>query len=175
VKILPGVMPVIGESRAHADEKEAELRLLIDPIVGIRKLNLWLNGIDLSKYDLDQPFPELPPSATVSRGANYVDMARKENLTIRQVMVRASESNAHFRVKGTPIDIADQLEHWFRGGAADGFNLLCENLPDSLDDFISLVVPELRRRGLFRHDYEGKTLRENLGVPLAPIPDQRSG
>jgi FMN-dependent oxidoreductase (nitrilotriacetate monooxygenase family) len=175
VKILPGVMPVIGESRAHADEKEAELRSLIDPLVGIRKLNLWLHGIDLSKYDLDQPFPELPPSATVSRGANYVNMARKENLTIRQVMVRASESNAHFRVKGTPIDIADQLEHWFKSGAADGFNLLCENLPDSLDDFIRLVVPELRRRGLFRHDYEGKTLRENLGVPLAPIPDQRCG
>jgi alkanesulfonate monooxygenase len=76
----------------------------------------------------------------------------------------------HFTVRGSPTDIADQLEHWFEGAAADGFNIMCSYLPDSLDDFIELVIPELQRRGLFRREYEGTTLRENLGIGLAPIP-----
>ncbi len=170
VKVMPGVMIVVGETAEEADAKDAALGALIDPVVGIRKLNWWLHGIDLSTYDLDDPFPDLPASATTSRGANYVEMARKEKLTIRQAMIRASESNAHFRVKGTPVEVVDQLEHWFANGAADGFNLLCWSLPEALDDFIQLVLPELRRRGLFREDYEGSTLRENLGIPLMPIP-----
>jgi FMN-dependent oxidoreductase (nitrilotriacetate monooxygenase family) len=170
LKILPGIMPIIGRTREEADEKDAELTSLIDPIVGLKKLNWWLHGIDLTKYDLDGPFPELPPTATTSRGTNYVEMARKENLTLRQLIVRAAQSNAHFRIKGSATDIADQMEHWFRNGAADGFNILCSDFPDALDDCIEILIPELRRRGLFRDEYEGRTLRENLGVPLAPIP-----
>jgi N-acetyl-S-(2-succino)cysteine monooxygenase len=170
VKVLPGIMPIVGRTRQEADEKEAKLRALIDPKVGIRKLNFWLHGIDLSKFDLDEPFPELPPSAITSRGANYVAMARSEKLTVREAMVRASESNAHFRTKGTGADIADAMEHWFQNGAADGFNLLCWSIPEALDDFINLVVPELRRRGLFRAEYSGRTLREYLGAPLLPLP-----
>jgi hypothetical protein len=89
------------------------------------------------------------------------------------MIVRASQSNAHFRIKGSVADVVDQLEHWFRNGAADGFNLLCSSFPDALDDIIRLVLPELRRRGLFREEYEGRTLRDNLGVPFRPIPQRR--
>jgi len=172
VLIMPGIVPFLGESRAEAEDKAAALDELLDPAVGIPKLNVWLHGIDLSQFDLDAPFPELPDSATTSRGRNYVDMARRENLTLRQVMMRSAKSNAHLCVTGTAADVADQMEHWFRHEGADGFNLLGATVPDSLDDFIRMVLPELRRRNLFRTEYEGFTLRENLGIPLAPIPQR---
>lgn len=172
VKVVPGVVAIVGETRAEAEAKAAQLDAFIDPVVGMLALNYWLHGIDLSKYDLDAPFPELPPSATTSRGSNYVEMAKRENLTLRQVMHRATSGNAHFAVTGTASDIADQLEYWFKNEAADGFNVLAATVPASLDDFIRLVVPELRRRGLFRTEYEASTLRANLGVPLASLPQR---
>src|SRR5262249_4069737 len=90
--------------------------------------------------------------------------------TLRQVLIRSSISNAHFMVKGTPTQIADQMEHWFRDGACDGFNLMTATMPTAMDDILDMVVPELRRRHLFRTAYEGHTLRENLGIPVEPIP-----
>lgn len=174
VKIIPGLVAIVGESRAEAEDKAAELDSLIDPVVGLTRLNYWLHGIDLREYDLDGPFPDLPASATTSRGSNYVEMAKRENLTLRQVMQRAMASNAHFAVTGTASEVVDQMEHWFTHEAADGFNVQASTAPASLDDFIRLVLPELRRRGLFRTEYEGNTLRANLGVPLAPVP-RRNG
>ena len=91
-------------------------------------------------------------------------MARRENLTIRQLYKKVAGTRAHRTVCGTAGEIADSLEHWYRSGAADGFNILTPTLPEGFEDFVAQVVPELQRRGLFRTQYEGRTLRENLGL-----------
>ncbi len=109
--------------------------------------------------------PEVAANVMRARPDFYLAFAEKEKLTLRQTALRAAAGKGHWLIKGTPTDIADQLEHWFKGGAADGFNLLPPSVPQTLNDFVDLVVPELRRRGLFRAEYEGRTLRENLGVP----------
>jgi N-acetyl-S-(2-succino)cysteine monooxygenase len=173
MKILPGAMIVTGRTAEEAAEKRARLDAHIDLTAGLARMQIGLPGVDLAKYPLDGPFPDLPPSALTSRGINYVEMARREGLTLREVVIRSANSNAHFMVTGTPAEVVDELEHWFIGGAADGFNLLCASLPTAINDIVDLILPELRRRGLFRTDYEGTTLREHLGIPLSPIPAQR--
>jgi FMN-dependent oxidoreductase (nitrilotriacetate monooxygenase family) len=170
VKILPGALVIVGESRQEAEDKWAELETLIDLRAAMASLQLSLKAFDLSGYDLDAPFPEVPPEAVVSRGRHHVDAARREGLTLRQVLIRSSASNAHFPAIGTVKDVADELQHWFEDGACDGFNFLPAVNTVSLDDVVDKVVPELRRRGLCRTEYEGTTLRENLGIPLAPLP-----
>lgn len=172
IKILPGALIMTGQSEMEVENKEAVLNGLVDIVAGLARMQIPMPGIDLSQYPLDGPFPDLPESATISRGVNYVEMARKEKLTLREVILRSSVSNAHFMVRGTPRQVVDQLEHWFTEGAADGFNLLCASMPGAINDFIDLVLPELRRRGLFRQDYEGTTLRENLGISCAPVPQR---
>jgi FMN-dependent oxidoreductase (nitrilotriacetate monooxygenase family) len=174
VKILPGCLIIVGKTEQEANEKEAFLNSLIDVKPALARLKTSLAHADIDKYPLDELFPELPPTATVSRGINHVATARKEGLTLRQVLVRASVSNAHFAVKGTPAQVVDQMEHWFKNGACDGFNILSAVMPLSTDDIIELILPELRRRGLFRTEYEGRTLRENLGIPVDPIPQRKA-
>ena len=102
----------------------------------------------------------------VGRVKVMVDLARRENLTIRQLYKRVVGQRAHRVVIGTPGDIADALEQWFTAGASDGFNILPLTFPRGLDELVDFVIPELQRRGLFRSEYEGHTLRENLGLPL---------
>jgi FMN-dependent oxidoreductase (nitrilotriacetate monooxygenase family) len=170
LKILPGCMVIVGESRAQAEEKWGQLNDLVDLRPARTRLQMALKFLDLSKADMDAPFPELPPEAVISRGMNHVAAARREGLTLREVLIRSSASNAHLVVRGTAADVVDQMEAWFTGGACDGFNLMPAVMPASLDDFIAQVLPELRRRGLFRTEYEGATLRANLGLPLDPIP-----
>ena len=179
IKILPGVRISVGRTEAEANEKEDYLNSLIDLKPALARLMMGLcdgnRGIDLTKYDLDKPFPELPPDVALSgRSANHIAVAIREQLTLREVLIRSSNSNMHFTVKGTPSHVVDQLEYWFKNGAADGFNILGGYIPGSFDDIIELVLPELRRRGLFRTEYAGTTLRENLGVPLDPVPTQTS-
>lgn len=171
VKVLPGVVPIVGRTSAEADEKEAFLNSLIDPEVVMGNVINMFESSGLSQYSLDGPVPDLPATAP-GRAANFVAIARKENLTLRQALVRVSTTNAHWAIKGSPTEIADQLQFWFQNGACDGFNLLCPAMPSALDDFITLVLPELRRRGLFRSEYEASILRQNLGVPCAPIPQR---
>ena len=177
MKILPGVRIIPGRTAAEVEEKEAYLNSLLDMDLARRRALSGIAdggaGIGLGKYPLDAPFPDLPGEVTTllsGRSENHLAIARKYNLTLRDILIRSATSNMHFTVKGTASDIVDQLEHWFHGGAADGFNVMCGFLPDSLDDVIELVVPELRRRGLFRQEYEGTTLRENLGIPLNLVP-----
>ncbi len=170
LKVLPGVVFALGESRQEAEDKWAELDGYLDMRAAMAALQLNLKNVDLSAIEMDEPFPEVPPEATISRGAMLVEAARKEGLTLRQILVRSAGANAHFTVKGTAKDIADQLEYWFEGGACDGFNVQSAVMPASLYAFLDKVVPELQRRGLFRTDYEGRTLRENLGIPPAKIP-----
>ncbi|MFT4027048.1 MAG: LLM class flavin-dependent oxidoreductase [Novosphingobium sp.] len=170
VKVLPGALALVGETRQEAEDKWAELQGLIDLDAARASLELALKGFDLSGYDLDAPFPEVPAESVVSRGANHVEAAKREGLTLRQVLIRSSGSNAHLAAVGSVSDVADLLQHWFEQGACDGFNFLPAINPLSFDDVMDKVVPELRRRGLVRTDYEGTTLRDHLGIPAAPLP-----
>ncbi|SPK70491.1 Nitrilotriacetate monooxygenase component A (plasmid) [Cupriavidus taiwanensis] len=165
LRILPGVFPVVGRSESEAKEKFEQLQALIDPVVGLALVSSLTGGIDLSCYPLDGPIPELPPTnASKSRQRLVVDLARRENLTIRQLYQRVAGARGHWQLVGTPEQIVDELEARFLNYGADGFNIMSPLLPGGLTDFIALVLPELRRRGLFRHDYEGTTLREHLGL-----------
>lgn len=164
LKIMPGVVPFVGRDAAEARARFDELQALIHPELGIRVLSALI-GMDLSGYPVDGPLPEPPPTdGQIGRQRVVLDMARAENLSIRQVYERVAGARAHRIIHGSPTDIADILEEWFTTGAADGFNIMPPIFPGALEDFIDLVLPELRRRGLFREDYEGTTLRENLGL-----------
>jgi len=173
VKVLPGVMTVVGRTKAEAEDKYEKLQSLIHPDFGIKQMSSYF-GMDMSKFPIDGPVPE-PNYADAERGRLkvMVDLARRENLTIRQLMKRVIGQRAHRTVCGSPTEIADALESWFAGGACDGFNVLPLTFPKGLEDFVDLVIPELQRRGLFRTAYEGKTLRENLGLPVPANRYQR--
>ncbi len=165
VKIMPGIFPVIGRTQAEAEEKFEQLQSLVDPVVGLALLGTVLGDIDLSGHPVDGPVPELPETnGPRSRQQLLVDLARRDGLTIRELYLRIAGARGHQQVVGTPATIADQLQAWFEAGAADGFNIMAPWFPGGLDDFIALVLPELRRRGLFRSDYQGRTLREHLGL-----------
>ncbi len=165
LKIMPGLSPVLGRTQAEAEDLYAELQDLIEPQLGLALLSGMAGGLDLSAYPLDGPLPELPPSnAMKSRQALFIDLARRENLSIRQLYLKVAGARGHCTLVGDPRQIADHLEQWFTSGAADGFNIMPPLLPDGLDRFVELVVPELQRRGLFRREYQGRTLREHLGL-----------
>jgi alkanesulfonate monooxygenase len=166
VKIMPGVFPMIGRTEQEAKEKFDRLQELIDPKVGLGLLAGMLGKVNLSDYPLDEPLPDLPETNLVkSRQKMLFDLARRENLTIRQLYLWVAGARGHWQILGSPKQIADQLEDWFVNGGADGFNIMPPYLPDSLDEFVELVIPELQHRELFRTEYEGRTLRENLGLP----------
>ena len=164
LKILPGVNLYVGRTAEEAEEKFDKLVSLIPKSYAIQQLSVQLGGFDLSAYPPDGPMPQV--DATLSRGnpMKWLEFAKQENLTLLQTALRAAASKSHWVLKGTPKHVADQMEHWFTTGACDGFNLLPPIVPGDLTAFAELVLPELRRRGLFRTEYEGKTLRENLGL-----------
>jgi len=163
LSILPGICPIIGNTIEEAKLKYEELQELIPDASG-KNIFSWLE-IDFDKYPLDGPFPYLPLIEGVqSRQQLVADLAKRENLTIRQVFQRVASARGHFTVYGTPTIIADHIQEWFENDAADGFNIMPSILPTGLDDFVNLVVPELQRRGIFRHEYESNTLRGNLGL-----------
>jgi alkanesulfonate monooxygenase len=166
LKIMPGVFPVIGRTEQEAKDKYQQLQDLIHPQVGLGLLSGLVGGVDLSSYPLDSPLPELPDTELAkSRLKLLTDLAQRENLTIRQLYLAIAGARGHRTILGTPEQIADQLEDWFINDGADGFNIMPPYLPGGLDEFVELVIPELQRRGLFRTEYEGRTLRENLGLP----------
>lgn len=167
VKIMPGVAPYIGQTIEEAYAKYDVLQQLITPDIGLDFLSEYLGGFDISKYDLDGPLPaDIPETnGNQSRRQLLIDLAKRENLTIRELYLRVAGTRGHRLIFGTPEQIANQLEEWIVNEAADGFNLMFSHFPNSLEDFTSQVVPILQERGLFRTEYEGKTLRENLGLP----------
>ena len=152
---------------------------LLHPSVGIGML-IINHFPDLTGYDLDSPVPEIamtndqmaPGLKTSAREPEFtqalMDRARREKLTIRQLSDVISAGFWSLGVIGTPTKVADLMEEWFTTGAADGFNVQPPDLPGAGRDFVDLVIPELQRRGLFRREYEGLTLRENLGLPWVP-------
>jgi FMN-dependent oxidoreductase (nitrilotriacetate monooxygenase family) len=165
VAIMPGLFPVIGKTEAEAQEKYDYLQSLVQPDVGLFLLEHLL-GRDLSMYPLDEPLPDLPEhDGAKGRTEVILRQARRDNLTLRQLYLQVAVARGHNIVIGTPAQIADVMQEWFEGHAADGFNVLPPVFPTGLQEFVDLVVPELQRRGLFRTEYEGKTLRDHLGLP----------
>lgn len=171
IRILPGVFPVVGRTEAEAQEKFQTLQDLISPKVGREYLSQHLGGVDLSGYSDDDPVPQITVGdrGHVSRPTLLLDQARSRNLTIRQLYLEIAGARGHWQIVGTPQTIADQLETYFTQGGADGFNIMPPS-PTGLDDFVELVLPELRRRGLVRSEYQSDTLRGHLDLP---IPENR--
>ena len=165
LKIMPGLGVVVGKTRQQALDKHERLQDLIHPQVGVAMLSKYL-AWDLRGMDPDGPVPVVPQDrGAPTRSALLSDTARAEGLTIRQLFRRIAGTRGHFQVIGSPGEIVDMMEEWINTGAADGFNIIPPFFPNSLIDFVELVIPELQRRGLFRTAYEGTTLRDNLGLP----------
>ncbi|WP_180003518.1 MULTISPECIES: LLM class flavin-dependent oxidoreductase [unclassified Acinetobacter] len=166
LKIMPGVSIFVAKTAQEAQEKYDFLNSLIHPEVGLSLLSALAGGINLAKFDLDAPFPKIEDADInfSSRQQMMIDIARKHNFSIRQLYQYIASARGHWTLIGTPEQVVDQLQEWFENDAADGFNVLPPTTPAGLNDFVDLIVPELQRRGLFRTAYEGKTLRENLGL-----------
>ena len=166
LKILPGLSVVVAETDARAEEDFNYLQSLIHPMVGREILSTMMGGLDLSKYDMDKELPDPLPENKGSKGHydSILAMARREKLTIRQLGERVAGARGKNTTHGSPKKVADYMESWFKAGACDGFCIMPPYIPGLHDDFCNMVIPELQKRGLFRTEYEGKTLRDNLGL-----------
>jgi FMN-dependent oxidoreductase (nitrilotriacetate monooxygenase family) len=168
--IMPGVFPVIGRTEREARDKLAQLESWTDFAKALELLSDRL-GHDVRGFPLDGPVPELPASDQLqSRARLLADLARRENLTLRELAHRVAAARGHAMVCGTPAQVADRLAEWFSACGADGFNVMPPYLPGGLDDFVDGVIPLLQERGLFRRDYEGAMLRGHLGLPRPVHP-----
>jgi FMN-dependent oxidoreductase (nitrilotriacetate monooxygenase family) len=164
LKILPGAFVVVGETIEEARQKRAHLDSLVHYENAIASLSIAL-GHDASRFDPDAPLPEIPETNDSKSGRERViALAKRECLTVRQLAQRLGGYSGLAFV-GTPQTIADEMEQWLLEDGSDGFNIMFPFLPDGLDEFVDRVVPELQRRGIFRREYKGRTLRENLGLP----------
>jgi FMN-dependent oxidoreductase (nitrilotriacetate monooxygenase family) len=164
LKVLPGAFVVVGDSAAEAREKRARLDSLVHYDSAIASLSIAL-GYDVSHLEPDSALPPIPESNASKSGRDrIIELARREKLTVRQLAQRVGGFGGLAFV-GTPAMIANQTEEWLFSEACDGFNVMFPYLPAGLDDFVDGVIPELQRRGIFRRDYEGATLRDNLGLP----------
>lgn len=165
-KILPGLFPVVGRTDEEACATLATFVEMIDDKSAINTLSERL-GHDMSHYDLDGPMPELPRSAHIHSYAAVVrSIARRPGCTLRDIYNIFAVSRAYLVACGSPATIADLMEEWFTSGACDGFMVVPATFPGTFDLFVELVVPELQRRGLFRTEYSGRTLREHLGLSV---------
>jgi alkanesulfonate monooxygenase len=164
LKILPGAFVVVGDSVEEAKEKRALLDSKVHYANAIASLSINL-GTDASGFDPDGPLPEIPETnASKSGRERVIALAKRENLTVRQLAQRLGGYGGSAFV-GTPQTIADEMQEWLETEASDGFNIMFPYLPEGLNDFVDRVIPELQKRGIFRREYEGRTLRENLGLP----------
>jgi N-acetyl-S-(2-succino)cysteine monooxygenase len=168
--VLPGVMPIIGRTEAEAKDKLSRLQSWLTPTNALTLVTGRI-GYDVSGHPLDGPVPP-PPASEGGRTFHRVlyEMARRQNMTLRDLYNLTAAARGHWVICGTPARIADILEEWFVEGAADGYNILPAYFPGAFAEFVDLVVPELQRRGLFRRDYEGTTLRDHFGLPRVPAP-----
>jgi len=161
--VLPELSAVIAPTKAEAEDKFAALRELLHPRVALADVEYWLGGINLAGLPLDSPLPPLPATnASIGTQHEIYSQAQRDNLTIGDLAKLIADGDG--ALVGTPIDVADHIEEWFTTGAADGFNVSFPWLPTTLTDFTELVIPELQRRGLFRTEYKGRTLRDNLAL-----------
>jgi FMN-dependent oxidoreductase (nitrilotriacetate monooxygenase family) len=171
VLILPGLSPMIGSTEAEAQRLAREVNEMTDPEVGRKRLSGRFGGHDFSHLPLDRPlvpedFPD-PSSVEAARSRTEVilNLVRRDKPTLRQLLGYLAGARGHYVMAGTPDEVADLIENWFTDGAADGFNIMPPLLPAQLDVFSAEVIPLLQRRGLFRTEYSGTTLREHYGLP----------
>jgi alkanesulfonate monooxygenase len=164
LKILPGVLVVVGDTVDEARENRARVDSLVNYSNAIASLSIAL-GHDASKFDPDKPLPDVPETnASKSGRERAIALGKRENLTVRQLAQRLGGYGGLAFV-GTAKTIADAMEEWLVSEGSDGFNVMFPYLPQGLDDFADKVVPELQRRGIFRKEYTGTTLRDHLGLP----------
>jgi N-acetyl-S-(2-succino)cysteine monooxygenase len=170
LKVMPGLSAYVGRTAEEAEEKFAYQNSLMHEVVAREILSTVLGNVDLTPYDFDGPLPDNLPMSNASQSTfKYVtELAKKDKLSMRAIAQVVAGARAKMVVKGTPKQIADHMEQWYVEEAADGFNIMPPHLPGSLNDFAELVIPELQRRGLFRTEYTGRTLREHLGLPRPP-------
>ncbi|MFT4002237.1 MAG: LLM class flavin-dependent oxidoreductase [Rhizobium sp.] len=170
LKIMPGLLPIVGRTTEEANARYEKLQSLVHPSVIYASLKPKFG--DMSAYPLDGQIPDLPETNGIKSIKRQLDAARERGLTIRQ-LYQTSGAGGHRHIIGTPAEIADLIEEWFTGRACDGFNIMPPYFPEGLDDILALVVPELQRRRLFHADYEGPTLRETLALARPPHPAAR--
>jgi len=169
MKILPGLTVVAARTEAEAEEKIRILRERVHPDVMRESISEILEGVDLSDLDIDEQIPDerIPKEANRHKAFfdNMVEVIRRDRPTLRQLYNSRSRGRM---AMGSPAQVADVMESWFKSGAADGFMLMFQAIPSGVEDFAELVIPELQRRGLFRTDYTGRTLRDHLGLKRPP-------
>jgi N-acetyl-S-(2-succino)cysteine monooxygenase len=171
IKILPGVKVITGRTLEEAEELQAKMRALIPEDLAITQIMQLSGGLDLRKFPPDGPLPDLPPSNSAkARQQLMVERAKREKLSLIEVARLHAETAGHLMMVGTPAMIADMMQQWLEEEAADGFVVTHPYYPTPVEDFVRKVIPELQRRGIFREAYEGKTLRENLGLRPLPAP-----
>ncbi len=178
LRLMPGMAVIVGRTEAEAKEQFDELQAKIHPDVGLAILSAELGYMDLPDLDPDDAFPlDIIPAAEMARTTvrNLRAIVEAEKPTVRQLYQRFSSARGSYQLIGTPQQIADRLEHWFSTEAADGFIIQPAILPSGLDDFVELVVPELQRRGIYRNDYQGPTLRDHLGLTRPASRYQAAG
>jgi alkanesulfonate monooxygenase len=163
LKILPALRPVVGRTATDARAKFDQLQELLDPLVGLARLNQTFGN--LSGHALDGPVPldKLGPAELRSSSAQLLERVRRQNPTIRELYKEVAGMGG-FCLIGTPTDVADVMQDWLETDACDGFNITPTHLPGGCEDFVEMITPELQRRGLFRREYEGRTLRDHLGL-----------
>lgn len=162
--IMPGMFPVIGRTMSEAQEKNERLDEMLHPNVGRGIIERILG--DISAYPDDGPVPPIPDETDGVKSFydRFKEIARRPGMTIRKLYVELSKVEGVRRTVGTPESIADEMEHWLKMEACDGFTLVPSHYPNGLNDCLELLIPELQRRGLFRNEHEGTTLRESLGL-----------
>ncbi|AEI43045.1 LLM class flavin-dependent oxidoreductase [Paenibacillus mucilaginosus] len=168
--IMPGLSPIVADTEAEARDIEDEFNALLDPKQALRRLSGYFT-VDLTEYPLDAPVPvdKAKPYGSITTGITsrqevVVDAARRDGMTLRQFLARSAAGHGHVSFTGSVLQTADFIERWLRSGGADGFNILPHIYYSGFETFVDKVIPELQNRGLFRTAYEGRTLRENLGL-----------
>lgn len=169
--VMPGVYVLVAHTHEEAKKQQQLLDELVDDDIGLGLLGRMLGNFDLSDVDVNEPLASLDLSETQtgqqSRQQLIQALGQEQGLTIKQLYQRIASGRGHFCLVGTPEYISDQLEEWFVSGAADGFNIMPAVISNGIRDFVDLVIPILQQRNLFRKEYEGQTLRQNLGLLAA--------
>ena len=167
IKVFPGLVTYVGHTHEEALKKKAELDQRLPIKAALKQLSFFIQQ-DCSQWELDAPVPKLPSleefNGPVGRYETILEIIQDKQPTVRELLSYLNAGGGHLTLIGTPKEIVDEMERWFNAGVADGFNLMPPSLPDSLNDVVTLIVPELQRRGLYRHQYKGSTLREHLDL-----------
>lgn len=163
IRIMPGIRYVVADTESEAREQYEAMLDEASQAGALASVQRLAGDLDLRQFPLDGPLPDLPPSnAAKARQKMLIELARRENLSIRQLGRRFTFSLGHLVYVGTPMGLADLMEEWWANDAADGFTMLSPYFPAPLELLVDQLIPELQRRGVFRTAYEGATLRENL-------------